>query len=137
MLARTTAAVLGMILIFPGCASRPVNPNAVNIGNGMVVDATGKDKAQVMSDANDCQGIAQATQPEEKVAAGAVAGAIAGALIGALIYRGSGLSGNRGATYGAGLGALSGSGTGAANAASDYKTVLRNCMLERGHTVLN
>lgn len=131
-------AVLGVFtLAAAGCASRPVNPNAVNIGNGMVVDGTGKDRGLIMKDSEECQGIAQATNPEEKVAAGAVAGAVAGALIGALIFRGSGLSGNRGASYGAGMGAVSGTGTGAANAAVNFKIVLRNCMLQRGHPVLN
>lgn len=132
------AIVLSIVtLVTAGCASRPVNPNAVNIGNGMVVDGTGKDRGLIMKDSEECQGIAQATNPEEKVAAGAVAGAVAGAIIGALIFRGSGLSGNRGASYGAGMGAVSGTGTGAANAAINFKTVLRNCMLQRGHSVLN
>lgn len=130
-----TAAAAAVSLT--GCAHRAVNPNAVNIGGGLVVDATGKDRGRVMKDADDCQGIAQATAPEEKVAAGAVAGAVAGALLGALIWRATGDSGNAGAAYGAGLGALSGTGSGAANAAANYATVLRNCMLQRGHAVLN
>ncbi len=133
----TIAAIAIAALVLTGCAGRPVNPNAVNIGNGMVVDGTGKDRGLIMSDANECQGIAQATNPEEKIATGAVMGAIAGALIGAVIYRGSGLSGNSGAGYGAALGAISGTGGGAADAAVNFKVVLRNCMRERGHRVLN
>lgn len=120
-----------------GCAQRPVNPNAVSIGSGLVVDATGRDRTAVVRDAEECQGIAQATAPEEKVAARAIAGAVAGALIGALIWRATGDSGNAGASYGAGFGAISGTGSGAANAAANYSTVLRNCMLQRGHAVLN
>ena len=129
--------VVAAAAMLPGCAHRPVNPNAVNIGSGLVVDATGKDRGRVMKDADECQGIAQATAPEETVAAGAIAGAVAGALIGALIWRATGDSGNAGAAYGAGLGALSGTGSGAADAAANYSTVLRNCMLQRGHPVLN
>ncbi len=125
------------VFALSGCAQRPVNLNAVNIGAGLVVDATGKSRAQVVKDADECQGIAQATAPEEKVAAGAVAGAVAGALLGALIWRATGDSGNAGAAYGAGLGAISGTGAGAADAAANYSLVLRNCMLKRGHTVLN
>lgn len=120
-----------------GCSTRPVNPNAVNIGHGMVVDGTGRDRSAIMGDANDCQGIAQATNPEERIATGAVVGAIAGALLGAVIYRGSGLSGNSGAGYGAALGAISGTGGGASDAAMNFKVVLRNCMIQRGHRVLN
>jgi hypothetical protein len=134
---RTLIVIATAAVFAAGCASRPVNPNAVNIGNGMVVDGTGKDRNLIISDANDCQGIAQATNPEEKVATGAVVGAIAGALLGAVIYRGSGLSGNSGAGYGAALGAISGTGAGASDAAVNLKVVLRNCMLQRGHRVLN
>lgn len=137
MSARRVIAALIIVAVSAGCAHRPVNPNAVNIGSGLVVDATGKDRARVAADAEECQGIAQATAPEEKVAAGAVAGAVAGALLGALIWRATGSSGNAGAAYGAGMGALSGTGAGAANAAANYTTVLRNCMLQRGHVVLN
>ena len=131
----TTIAVV--IFLLTGCAGRPVNPNAVNIGNGMVVDGTGKDRQLIINDASDCQGIAQATNPEAKVATGAVVGVLAGALLGAVIYRGSGLSGNSGAGYGAALGAISGTGRRAADAAVNFKVVLRNCMRERGHRVLN
>lgn len=119
-----------------GCAHRPVNPNAVAV-QGVIVDGKGKDRGQIMADGDECAGIAQATAPANKAVTGAIAGAVFGALLGAATYRAGGLSGNSGATYGSAVGALTGGASGAGHAAHDYRTVLRNCMIGRGHIPLN
>jgi outer membrane lipoprotein SlyB len=134
---RSAAGCLASLLLLSACAHRPVNPDAVFIAGGLIVDGKGRDRAAIQHDGNECVGIANATQPEAKAAEGAVAGAVAGALLGALIFRGSGLSGNRGAAYGAGAGALGGASGGAAAGGHDFRVVLRNCMIGRGHVPLN
>lgn len=128
---------LAICLMFAcGCAHRPINPDAVVI-RGMVLDAKGKDRGALWRDGDECAAIAEATAPENKIAAGAIAGAVFGALLGAATYRAGGLSGNSGAGYGAAVGAIGGTAGGASSAAGDYRTVLRNCMIARGHIPLN
>lgn len=131
------ATIAAVALVLPGCAHRPVNPDAIAIGGGLIVDGKGKDHARIRQDGAECHAIAQSTNPEGQAAAGAIAGAVVGALLGAVIFRGSGLSGNRGASYGAASGAIGGGTGGAANGALDFKSVLRNCMVGRGHVPLN
>lgn len=134
---KTLSLALGAVVAVAGCAHRPPNPDAIAIGAGLIVDGKGRDHARIRQDGAECYDIAQATDPAGKAVAGAVAGVVVGALLGATIFRGSGLSGNRGASYGAATGALSGGTGGAAAGAQDMKTVLRNCMLGRGHVPLN
>lgn len=131
-------ALIAAGLVTAGCAHRPPpNPHAAVLSSGVIIDAKGKDRQAVMNDGSECAGIADATNPQGRAVAGAVAGAVIGALFGALLYRSAGLSGNSGATYGAGAGGLGGATGGAASGAQDYKTVIRNCMIGRGHTPLN
>lgn len=136
---RAIVFAVAIALTATGCANRQIraaNPHAITV-NGMIIDAKGKDKNQIQTDANECATVAQETAPGERAVTGAVVGAVAGALIGALVFRSVGLSGNDGATYGAGWGGLSGGGNAAAAGAQDYRTVLRNCMIGRGHYPLN
>lgn len=102
-----------------------------------MIDGYGKDHAKIMQDAQECQSIADASDPAGKAVAGAVAGALLGALLGAAVYRGSGLSGNAGASYGAAVGGVSGVAGGAGAGAMDYRTIMRNCMFGRGWSTLN
>lgn len=125
------------LLAASGCATRPVNPDAVVLASGLIVDGKGRDRSQVQRDGDECAGIASATGPGARAAGAAIAGAVVGALLGAIVYRGSGLSGNSGAGYGAALGGVSGGTSGAAAGAQDYRAVLRNCMRGRGHVTLN
>lgn len=127
--------VCGAIAI-SGCAHRPVNPDAVVV-RGMVLDGKGRDRGQIIRDADECAALAEATNPQGKALAGAIAGAVIGGLIGAATWRAGGLSGNRGATFGSAVGAVGGGTDGAAGAAQDYRIVLRNCMIGRGHVPLN
>lgn len=131
------AGIAAAAVALNGCAHRPPNPDAIAIGAGLLVDGKGRDHALIRADGHECHEIALATHPEAQAAAGAIAGAVVGALLGAVIFRGSGLSGSRGASYGAASGALGGGTGGAAHGAQDLKTVLRNCMLGRGHQPLN
>lgn len=123
-------------VVAAGCAHRPVNPNAVAV-QGIIVDGKGKDRGSIYNDGEECAGIAQATAPGERAAGGAVAGAVIGGLLGAIAFRAVGLSGNDGARFGAGVGGVQGAVGGAAHGAHDYRTVLRNCMIGRGHIPLN
>ena len=135
---RIAACVLIVVLV-AGCATQPRVGGAYSIvvSGGLIIDGKDKDRQKILSDATECTAIAQETNPEGRAAAGALAGAVVGALLGALIFRGSGLSGGTGAGYGAGAGALGGVTGGAAEGAQDFKTVMRNCMLGRGHQTLN
>jgi outer membrane lipoprotein SlyB len=132
------AALAAAGLATTGCAHRPpASPDAVVLASGIIIDAKGKDRNVVLSDGAECAGIAESTDPGGRAAGAAIAGAVVGALFGALLYRSAGLSGNSGATYGAGAGALGGATGGAAAGANDFKTVVRNCMIGRGHVPLN
>lgn len=130
--------VLGIAVMTSGCAHRQVraNPDAVYV-QGIILDGKDRDKEAIVRDGNECAGIAAATAPGDKAVAGAVAGAVVGALIGAVTYRAGGLSGNSGAGYGAAAGAIGGTAGGAARGAAEYRVVLRNCMIGRGHAPLN
>jgi outer membrane lipoprotein SlyB len=134
---RTVIALASAAILIAGCAHRPINPDAVRLSSGIIIDGKGKDRGQVLQDGEECAAIAQETNPAGRAAAGAVAGAVVGALLGAVIFRASGVSGNAGAGYGAAAGAIGGAGDGAAGGAHDYRTVLRNCMIGRGHRPLN
>lgn len=132
------AFIVVLLIAASGCATRPgrVNPDAVYVA-GMIIDAKGKDRQKVLQDGGECEGIARETAAGERTVGGAIAGAVVGALWGALVYRATGDSGNAGAAYGAAAGALGGGLGAAASGAQDYKTVLRNCMIGRGHQPLN
>ena len=131
-------AVLAVAVMTTGCAHRQVraNPDAVYV-QGIIVDGKNRDREAIIRDGNECAGIAAETAPAEKAVGGAVAGAVIGALLGAVTYRAGGLSGNNGAGYGAAAGAIGGSAGGAARGAAEYRVVLRNCMIGRGHAPLN
>lgn len=134
------AILLCIVCIFAasGCATRAArtNSNAVHVA-GMLIDGKGKDITKLLADGQECEAIAQETAPAGRAVAGAIAGAVVGALWGALVYRATGSSGNAGAAYGAGAGAIGGTLGGAGAGAQDYNTVLRNCMIGRGHYPLN
>jgi hypothetical protein len=136
---RAIAIAVAVAVSIGGCATPArtgVGTSVVTAG-GLIFDAKNVGRDQLINDGNECAVIASESNAGEQAAAGAIAGAAFTALLGALIFRGSGLSGNRGATYGAGLGALTGGASGAAHGAQDFKTVMRNCMLSRGHRPLN
>jgi len=133
---KALVVLLGCGIAASGCAHRTVNPDAVVV-RGMVLDGKGKDRGQIVRDADECAAVAETTNPQGKALAGAIAGAVVAGLLGAATWRAGGLSGNRGASFGGAVGAIGGGAEGAAAGAMDYRTVLRNCMIGRGHIPLN
>lgn len=109
------------IAVTTGCAgSRHNNP---------VIDPAGVDMGQYQDDLVACQQISQ--QVEQKAGAGAVGGAIFGALVGSI------LGDSRAAMKSAGAGAVVGGAKGGAATQREKGVVVKNCMRERGYTVLN
>lgn len=129
---KRTIAALTAAALATGCATQPVNPNAWRSHWGVVFDGysrSAEDRGKFAMDADQCREVSAVNDP----AAAAIAGAVIGALLGAAVFRGSGLSGNRGAAFGALPGALGG----AAEGVQDARTIFRNCMGSRGWAPLN
>lgn len=66
----------------------------------------------------------------------AVVGAFVGALLGAAASSSLGGS-DRARSDSMAIGAFSGAGSGAASGENEQRTIIRNCMIRRGHSVLN
>lgn len=122
---KKTITIIAAALALTGCA-------ATNTGAGFSPVIDGADPIKVTADLRDCQAHAQQVAG---AADRAVAGAIAGAVIGGLFNAALGVKGygNEMAAFGAVTGALEGAGAGA----KDQKSIVRNCMVGRGHRVLN
>jgi uncharacterized protein YcfJ len=113
------------VAILSGCATAPSSYTPL-------VDAPGKDPAQLAADMRDCNAYANT---QLSGAGGATAGAIAGALFGvALLAAGGGRSG-----YGneaAAVGALSGGLGGYMAAENNQRAIVSRCLAGRGYSVL-
>ena len=112
-------------VILSGCATAPSSYPPL-------VDAPGKDPAQLAADMRDCNAYADT---QLSGAGGAAGGAIIGALFGvALLAAGGGRHG-----YGneiAGLGALSGGAAGYVAAETNQRAIVSRCLAGRGYSVL-
>lgn len=102
-------------------------------------------QTEATSDLHQCQGLATSTQKKVKDSKGSgVSGAARGATAGAAIGAISGESGSDAAKIGAAVGLLNGRLKGNTSQANQeqsninaYKTVLRNCMIEKHYVSLN
>ena len=108
-------------LLTAGCASTRQSE--------VVVDPDGVDMGQFNRDLDECREISK--QVSQKAAGGAVGGAVVGAAIGAIIGN------SRTAARGAGVGGVLGGAKGAGSTHRERKRVVKNCMRERGYSVLN
>lgn len=105
-----------------GCAHPPQRSD-------VVIDPKGVDMALYEKDFGECQHLSM--QVRRKGAAGAVGGAVVGGALGNIGGRQGGTE--RGARAGAVLGGVHG----AAATRQERKVVLKNCLRNRGYTVLN
>lgn len=112
----------------------------------IIYDKSGVDDKDFIYDEHQCTEMAQQVEKEHTSGAvgGAARGAIKGAAVGAVGTSIAGGSGSKGAQTGAGVGAalgLLGSGAEKREAQREFEAeqnlVMRNCMTNRGYTILN
>ena len=122
---KKTIIIIAAALALTGCA---VN----NTGASFSPLIDGADRAKINADLSDCQAYARQVAG---AADRAVGGALAGALIGGALNAAFGVKGygNETAAFGAITGGLQAAGLGA----RDQRGIVRNCMVGRGHSVLN
>lgn len=115
-----SATLLSAVLLAAGCANRNV-----------IIDPKGVNMAQYNQDLSECTALAEQVNVGAQTAGRALAGAAVGAAIGAAV-------GNSDtAQRGAGVGAVAGGAKGAGRAATEKRVVVRNCLRNRGYSVLN
>ena len=95
----------------------------------VVIDPAGVDMARYQRDLRECEEISQ--QVRGKAAGGAVGGAVVGGAIGGIV------GGSDSAGKGAGVGAVAGAARGAAATRQERQRVVKNCLRNRGYSVLN
>jgi len=95
----------------------------------VIIDPAGVDEAQYQQDLAECKKIAK--QVDQKAGEGAVAGAVISGAIGAI------LGDRRDVERLAGVGAVSGGASGAAATRQEKDRVIKNCLRNRGYSVLN
>jgi len=120
-------ALLASVIGLGGCAGADYRP---------VVDMTGHTQAQYDSTLANCQATARQARNNEDIAVDTGVGALGGAALGAV---GGAIGGNPG--LGAGVGALAGAvGVGAykeSETENREQTIVKNCMRNKGFTVLD
>jgi hypothetical protein len=123
------AATLGMAAVaLAGCTatSQPI------------VDTKGVDASQYSIDDRECQNYASNSNVAGDAAVGALGGAAGGAALGAITGAlVPGVSAGGGAALGAATGGLLGLGGGAYSGVEQKREIYRNCMRNRGYSVLN
>lgn len=100
-------------------------------GRAPIVDMKGVNVAQYETDLQECEQYADQVQVGRQAATGATAGAVAGAAVGAVFGN------SESAARTAGVGAVTGGVQGTAGGLSDRRSVIRNCLRNRGYSVLN
>ena len=94
-----------------------------------IIDPDGVDMTQYEADLAECSQISE--QVEQKAGAGAVGGAVVGGLIGAIVGDGDQVKRS------AGVGGVLGGAKGAGATERERSLVIKNCLRNRGYTVLN
>jgi hypothetical protein len=103
-----------------------------------IVDTKGTDPAQYSADDRDCQNYAANANVAGDAAVGALGGAAGGAALGAITGAlVPGVSAGGGAALGAATGGVLGLGGGAYSGVEQKREIYRNCMRNRGYSVLN
>jgi hypothetical protein len=117
---RTRIGITVIALVAAGCAYRPV------------VDPKRTDMAKYETDLVECR---QVAEQAPGAGAGAAVGAVGGYAVGQVFARATGRAhhANESGRGGAVLGAAGGAGAGAKN----KRQVIKNCMIGRGHAVLD
>jgi hypothetical protein len=103
-----------------------------------IVDTKGVDNQQFANDKYECEQYADQANVAGDAAIGAVGGAAGGAALGAITGAlVPGVSAGGGAALGAAGGGLLGLGGGAYSGVEQKREIYRNCMKNRGYSVLN
>ncbi len=102
--------------LLAACASDPI------------VNRSGVDPVVYQRDLSECESYADEVRVAQKAGAGTLAGAAAGAVIGVIV-------GDTG--RGAGVGAVQGATSGTVSGVRERRTVVRNCLRDRGYSVYN
>lgn len=100
----------------------------VGCSTGPIIDPQGVDQAQYQADLKDCEAIADQVGTGKQAAKSAAFGALVGAAFGAI-------TGDAG--QGAAIGGVTGATSGSGQADQEKSTVIKNCLRNRGYTVLN
>lgn len=114
------AFILISLVAVSACAGRRAD---------VVIDPAGVDMGRYQQDLAECQEISK--QVRGKAAGGAVGGAVVGGAVGGIV----GNSDTAG--KGAGVGAVTGVARGAAATRQERQHVIKNCLRNRGYSVLN
>ncbi len=130
MTKKVLAIALVAAFLFAGCASQG--------GYTPTVDTANDPNAQNLTkDENECRVIAEkAGDTTNKTLKGAGVGALIGAAAGAAVGAAVGAP-LKGAAIGAAAGGIGGGAKEGLEGEGDFKTVFKNCMTNRGHTVLD
>lgn len=96
-----------------------------------IVDMAGVNRQQYKIDLRDCSQYAEQVNTGAKAGAGAVGGAVVGGALGAVFG-----GGNR-AAEGAAAGAVVGGARGVGKGVQERSSVIKNCLRNRGYSVLN
>ena len=103
-----------------------------------MVDTKGVDPSQYSMDDRECQNYASNANVAGDAAVGALGGAAGGAALGAITGAlVPGVSAGGGAALGAATGGVLGLGGGAYSGVEQKREIYRNCMKNRGYSVLN
>ncbi|MFO1152323.1 MAG: glycine zipper family protein [Rhodospirillales bacterium] len=119
-----TPTPLVLALLAAGCTSDPI------------VDMAGVNQVKYDNDLAACREYADQVNVATGTAGGAVAGAAVGAALGAVVGAITGSPGT-GAAIGAATGGTTGGVSGASSGGSRRDRVVRNCLRERGYSVLD
>lgn len=122
---KALSALVVLAVVLTGCAGRDRPPG------GVIVDMKGVDPARYQADLAECRTYADQVDVAGKAVGGAVGGAVVGGLIGAAV----GDSGT--AKRGAGAGAVGGGAQGTVSGLEERDRVVKNCLRNRGYSVLN
>lgn len=110
-------------LLQAACASKPI------------IDSKGVDMVKYQADLQDCAQIAEQVETGKQIAKSGGAGAVAGAAVGVVT---SVITGDvSDIAYSAAFGAVGGGSAGAFQADEEKATVIKNCLRNRGYSVLN
>lgn len=122
-MSRALVCVLLALPLLAGCAS--------NAARSVIVDMRGVDPRAYEDDLAECERYAEQVRTGETVAANAAMGAVVGAGVGVLSDRDDSVR------RGAAGGAVVGSAVGAGKSYSEQERVIRNCLRNRGYSILN
>lgn len=122
-----TARLATLFVVFTGLTGCATTDEI----NKPIVDMKGVNRQQYQSDLSDCSQYANQVATGAKAGAGAVGGAVVGGALGAVFGGGSG------AGEGAAAGAVVGGARGVGKGVQERSSVIKNCLRNRGYSVLN